>query len=77
METDGFDCEHYFNICLLSQGMADRIIGMRKALKESLEKLGSPLSWEHITNQVITHQDLFYYNLGWDFRRISPLFHIL
>jgi hypothetical protein len=35
-----------------SQGMADRIIGMRTALKENLEKLGSPLSWEHITNQV-------------------------
>ena len=32
--------------------MADRIIGMRTALKENLEKLGSPLSWEHITNQV-------------------------
>ena len=34
--------------------MADRIIGMRMALKENLEKLGSPLSWEHITNQVKT-----------------------
>ena len=34
--------------------MADRIIGMRTALKENLEKLGSPLSWEHITNQVKT-----------------------
>jgi hypothetical protein len=34
--------------------MADRIIGMRKALKENLEKLGSPLSWDHITNQVNT-----------------------
>lgn len=32
--------------------MADRIIGMRTALRENLEKLGSPLSWEHITNQV-------------------------
>ena len=37
-------------LCL--QGMADRIIGMRSALRENLEKLGSPLSWEHITNQV-------------------------
>lgn len=36
------------------QGMADRIIGMRSALRENIEKLGSPLSWEHITNQVIT-----------------------
>ena len=43
-----------FNHHLLPQGMADRIIGMRTALKENLEKLGSPLSWEHITNQVKT-----------------------
>lgn len=35
------------------QGMADRIIGMRTALRENLEKKGSPLSWEHITNQVL------------------------
>ncbi|EEC80783.1 hypothetical protein OsI_23308 [Oryza sativa Indica Group] len=34
------------------KGMADRIIGMRTALKENLEKLGSPMSWEHITNQI-------------------------
>ncbi|KAK4369025.1 hypothetical protein RND71_012817 [Anisodus tanguticus] len=33
-------------------GMADRIIGMRTSLRENLEKLGSPLSWEHITNQI-------------------------
>lgn len=32
--------------------MADRIIGMRSALRENLEKLGSSLSWEHITKQV-------------------------
>ncbi|WZY90110.1 hypothetical protein YC2023_046845 [Brassica napus] len=32
--------------------MADRIIGMRTALRESLEKLGSPLSWEHVTKQI-------------------------
>ncbi|KAJ1259490.1 hypothetical protein BS78_10G159600 [Paspalum vaginatum] len=32
--------------------MADRIIGIRKALKENLERLASPLSWEHITNQI-------------------------
>ncbi|KAL6629390.1 hypothetical protein ACP70R_029155 [Stipagrostis hirtigluma subsp. patula] len=32
--------------------MADRIIGMRKALRENLEMLGSPLSWEHVTNQI-------------------------
>ncbi|VFQ64432.1 unnamed protein product [Cuscuta campestris] len=34
------------------KGMADRIIGTRAALRESLEKLGSPLSWEHVTNQI-------------------------
>jgi aspartate aminotransferase len=34
--------------------MADRIIGMRTTLRESLEKLGSPLSWEHVTKQVTT-----------------------
>ncbi|KAF5953569.1 hypothetical protein HYC85_006425 [Camellia sinensis] len=32
--------------------MADRIIRMRAALRRSLEKLGSCLNWEHITNQV-------------------------
>jgi aspartate aminotransferase len=32
--------------------MADRIIGMRTTLRESLEKLGSPLSWEHVTKQI-------------------------
>lgn len=35
------------------KAMADRIIGMRSALRENLEKLGSPLSWEHITKQVL------------------------
>ncbi|KAL1812759.1 hypothetical protein ACET3Z_022824 [Daucus carota] len=34
------------------KGMADRIIGMRTSLRENLENLGSPLSWEHITNQI-------------------------
>ncbi|MCD7473454.1 L-asparaginase 1 [Datura stramonium] len=34
------------------KGMANRISGMRTALRENLEKLGSPLSWEHITNQI-------------------------
>ncbi|XP_028069843.1 aspartate aminotransferase, mitochondrial-like isoform X1 [Camellia sinensis] len=32
--------------------MVDRIIRMRAALRRSLEKLGSCLNWEHITNQV-------------------------
>ncbi|CAN0914027.1 Aspartate aminotransferase, mitochondrial [Linum grandiflorum] len=34
------------------QVMADRIIGMRTALRENLENLGSPLSWKHITEQI-------------------------
>nr|GMC76834.1 aspartate aminotransferase, mitochondrial [Ipomoea batatas] len=34
------------------KGMADRIIGMRTALRENLENLGSSLSWEHITDQI-------------------------
>ncbi|PKA46855.1 Aspartate aminotransferase, mitochondrial [Apostasia shenzhenica] len=34
------------------KGMADRIIGMRTALRKNIEKLGSNLSWEHITNQI-------------------------
>ncbi|CAA2983700.1 aspartate aminotransferase, mitochondrial [Olea europaea subsp. europaea] len=34
------------------KGMADRIIGMRSALRENLEKLGSSLPWEHITKQI-------------------------
>ncbi|AES89802.1 putative aspartate transaminase [Medicago truncatula] len=32
--------------------MADRIIGMRTTLRENLENLGSPLPWNHITNQI-------------------------
>lgn len=39
---------------ITEQIMADRIIGVRTTLRESLEKLGSPLSWEHVTKQVIT-----------------------
>ncbi|KAL0354028.1 UNVERIFIED_CONTAM: Aspartate aminotransferase, mitochondrial [Sesamum angustifolium] len=34
------------------KGMADRIIGMRTTLRENLEKLGSPLPWEHVTKQI-------------------------
>ncbi|KAL3684346.1 hypothetical protein R1sor_002368 [Riccia sorocarpa] len=34
------------------KGMADRIISMRHALRENLEKAGSQLSWQHITNQI-------------------------
>ncbi|KAJ4704285.1 Aspartate aminotransferase [Melia azedarach] len=32
--------------------MADRIRTMRTTLRENIEKLGSPLCWEHITNQL-------------------------
>ncbi|VUZ56384.1 unnamed protein product [Hymenolepis diminuta] len=32
--------------------MANRIISMRKALKEELAKVGSTRNWDHITNQI-------------------------
>ena len=32
--------------------MADRIITVRTTLKESLEALGSPHKWDHITEQI-------------------------
>ncbi|KAG4180156.1 hypothetical protein ERO13_A10G149132v2 [Gossypium hirsutum] len=32
--------------------MATRIQRMRATLREALERLGSPLNWQHITNQV-------------------------
>ncbi|KAK7072730.1 Golgi Transport [Halocaridina rubra] len=32
--------------------MSGRIIEMRKALRERLEKLGTPGTWDHITNQI-------------------------
>ncbi|MCJ1436730.1 Aspartate aminotransferase, cytoplasmic [Xylographa pallens] len=32
--------------------MSGRIIDMRKALRENLEKLGTPGSWKHITEQI-------------------------
>jgi aspartate/tyrosine/aromatic aminotransferase len=32
--------------------MANRIQLMRATLREHLEELGSPLDWEHISNQV-------------------------
>lgn len=34
------------------KGMADRIISMRSSLREALEKLGSPLPWNHMTEQI-------------------------
>ncbi len=32
--------------------MANRIIDMRKLLREGIEKTGSPLPWQHITDQI-------------------------
>lgn len=32
--------------------MANRIHRMRSTLHENLKKLGSPLNWDHMTNQV-------------------------
>ncbi len=32
--------------------MADRIISMRHGLRERLEKLGTPGTWNHITDQI-------------------------
>lgn len=32
--------------------MADRIISMRSALRDNLQKLGSKHDWSHITNQI-------------------------
>lgn len=34
------------------KGMAERIISVRSALKENLEKCGSSRSWNHITDQI-------------------------
>lgn len=34
------------------KAMADRIITMRKLLKDELEALGSKYDWSHITNQI-------------------------
>jgi aspartate aminotransferase len=32
--------------------MADRIIEMRFALKNELERIGSKVAWNHITDQI-------------------------
>lgn len=32
--------------------MSGRIIEMRKGLRERLEKLGTPGTWDHITSQI-------------------------
>lgn len=34
------------------QGMANRIIGMREALRSKLEGLGSKHDWSHVTRQI-------------------------
>jgi len=34
------------------KGMADRIISMRKLLRENLENLGSKWTWNHVTDQI-------------------------
>lgn len=34
------------------KAMADRIKDMRTELKTELEKLGSKINWQHITNQI-------------------------
>ena len=40
------------------KGMAERIIDMRAALRSSLEGLGSPLPWKHITDQIGALRDV-------------------
>lgn len=32
--------------------MADRVLLMRAQLKEKLQRLGTPGTWDHITNQI-------------------------
>lgn len=51
------------------KGMADRIIGVRSALKLNLEKIGSVRPWNHITEQIgmfcftgMTPEQVFYKN---------------
>lgn len=34
------------------KGMADRILSVRKKLREGLEKKGTPGTWNHITDQI-------------------------
>ena len=57
--TSSFNDFYIFMLLTCLQVMADRIIGMRTALRENLEKLGSPLSWEHITNQVLQNLSIY------------------
>lgn len=48
--------------------MADRIITMRSLLRAKLEGLGSPLSWEHITNQIGGRVGLGWFGCCWRWR---------
>ena len=53
-----FDCSYpisssfLFFLSIPTVGMADRIIQMRHALRNELEKMGSKLPWNHITDQI-------------------------
>jgi aspartate/tyrosine/aromatic aminotransferase len=49
--------------------MADRILSMRAMLRSHLEELGSPLPWNHITDQVLLPRPRGYR------RRIEPRAH--
>ena len=42
----------FFVVPQCFKAMANRIKEIRFALRDNLEKLGSPLNWEHITSQV-------------------------
>ncbi len=35
--------------------MADRIISMRTLLRQSLEDLKTPGTWNHVTDQIVSH----------------------
>jgi len=56
------------------RGMADRIITMRKSLKECLAKAGSKRNWDHVTNQI----GMFCYTgmSGDNVARLKEEFHI-
>ena len=45
-------------ILLYFKVMADRIRSMRASLFDNLEKLNSPLNWDHIVKQVSSEYDI-------------------
>lgn len=53
------------------QVMSGRIIDMRKALRDELERLGTPGGWEHITKQIGT------LTLSFSCARLSPALSLL